>query len=162
MKILGVIMSKHLSFDLHISSINAKARQSMYALRVLGAHGLKGTMMDDVTKATTVARMLYAAPAWWGFVGQGERARLQTTMRRLVRAGYLSDPAQDVEQLYATADTRLFNDVLNNPSHILHGLLPQIKQTPYLLRPRAHNRVIPQADTLARKTFILRMIYACV
>src|SRR5688572_12557569 len=67
----SLIMSKHLSFYLHVSCINAKARQSMYALRVLGAQGLKGTMMDDVTKATTVARMLYEAPAWWGFVGQG-------------------------------------------------------------------------------------------
>lgn len=40
---------------------------------VLGADGLKGTMMHDVTEAAMVARMLYAAPAWWVLLGVGNK-----------------------------------------------------------------------------------------
>src|SRR5678815_5718570 len=69
MKILGVTLSEQFNFDTHVNNIAIKARQSMYALRVLTAHGLKGQSLCDVTNVTTVSRMLYAAPAWWGFVG---------------------------------------------------------------------------------------------
>ena len=41
MKILGVTMSEQFNFDTHVNNIVIKARQSMYALRVLTAHGLK-------------------------------------------------------------------------------------------------------------------------
>ena len=50
----------------------------MYALRILVAHGLTGPQLYDVVRATTVARLLYAAPAWWGFAGQQDRNRLQS------------------------------------------------------------------------------------
>ena len=70
LNILGVTLSEHLIFDKHLNSISIKARQSLYTLRVLVAHGLTGPSLSDVVSATTVARMLYAAPVWWGFVGQ--------------------------------------------------------------------------------------------
>jgi len=45
-----------------------------------GAHGLKGAMMHEVTRATVVARLLYEAPEWWGFYEDGAWSRLQTTI----------------------------------------------------------------------------------
>ena len=60
LKILGVTLSEHFSFDVHVKNIIVKARQSMYALRVLVAHGLSGVALYDVVISTTVARMLYA------------------------------------------------------------------------------------------------------
>ena len=65
-----------------------QSRQSMYALRVLTAHGLMGQSLSDETYATTVLRMLCAAPAWWDFVRGEERMRLQAILRRLVRSRY--------------------------------------------------------------------------
>src|ERR1043165_8392055 len=47
--------------------ICCKARQSMFALRVLVSHGLHGQRLFDVVRATTIARLLYASPVWWGF-----------------------------------------------------------------------------------------------
>ena len=57
------------------------------------------------------------------------------------------------------ADDGLFASVLYNGNHVLAQLLPPIKETPYQLRPRAHNRSLPIADTLLRKNFIERMLY---
>jgi len=160
MKILGVTMSEQLRFETHVNNIIIKSRKSMYALRVLSAHGLSGQSLYDVANATTVSRMLYAAPAWWGFVGGEGRTRLQATIRRLVRSRYLPSSFQSFEQLCQKADTSQFSNVLSNPAHVLHQLLPPVKTVTYSLRPRTHNKFIPKADSLARKTFITRMLYA--
>jgi len=160
MVILGVTMNETLSFESHITRICCQARQSLYALRILVAHGLSGPMLYDVVRATTVARMLYAAPAWWGFAGQQEKNRLQSAMRRLIRLRYLPEDSPSFEHLCNTADSRLFSAVLGNPGHVLHGLLPPKKPLPYTLRPRLHDRFIPQADNLSRRSFIIRMLYS--
>src|SRR6218665_564923 len=39
----------------------------MYALKVLRSHGLKPQMLHEVTKMTTIASLMYASPAWWGY-----------------------------------------------------------------------------------------------
>ena len=67
MKILGVSLSNTFSFNAHIDIALRQAAQSMYVLRVLRSHGLTGEALWDVTRATTLARMLYASPAWWGY-----------------------------------------------------------------------------------------------
>ena len=132
----------------------------MSALRILTANGLIDPSLSDVTNATTVSRMLYAAPAWWGFVRVEGRTRLQATIRRLVPSRYLPESYQSFEQLCRKADSNLFSTIISNPAHVLHQLLPPVKTVPYLLRPRTHNRIIPKANSLSpRKTFVTRMLY---
>src|SRR6476660_7493019 len=65
-------------------------------------HGLSDPTPYDVVRATTVARMLYAAPAWWGFAGQQEKNRLQSAMRRLIRLRYLPEDSPSFEHLCNT------------------------------------------------------------
>ena len=62
-------------FDNHVDNICSRARQSLYALCVLAAHGLSGSSLHDVVRATTLTRMLYAAPAWWGLRRGGHAYR---------------------------------------------------------------------------------------
>ena len=159
MVILGVVMTEHIGFEMHIKRICVQARQSMYALRIMTTHGLAGPMLHDVVRMTTVARLLYASPAWWGFVGQQERNRLQSVMDRLVRLRYLPENNPTLEQLCRTADGNLFTAALADPGHVLNPLLPPVKTLPYSLRPRPHDRIVPQADNLMRKTFLTRMLY---
>ena len=52
MKVLGVMLSDTPRFDLHIDRICCRARQSMYALRILTAHGLSGPRLHDMVRAT--------------------------------------------------------------------------------------------------------------
>ena len=68
MKILGVTFSKTMTFTAHVDSLVCQSSQSMYALRVLRLHGLFANPLWEVTRATLVARLLYASPAWWGFL----------------------------------------------------------------------------------------------
>ena len=93
--------------------------------------------------------MLYASPAWWGFVGQDGRTRLQALLRRLIRLRYLPENNPSFEQLCQSADPRLFGAVRADAGHVLHDLLPPIKTVVglYALRPRKHDRIIPVADS---------------
>ena len=156
---LGVTLTDRLGFNRHIDSICVKANQSLYAIRCLIAHGLSGQRLHDVVRATTLARLLYASPVWWGSANVGQRARLSAFVRKLIRLNYLPDGFDSFDTLCDRADSTLFLAVLNNPSHTLHSLLPPVKSSIYSLRPRPHNREIPRADTLSRKNFILRMLY---
>jgi len=151
MKVLGVMLTETLSFEMHIAQICCRARQSMYALRILTAHGLSGPGLYDVVRATTVARLLYAAPAWWGFASQREKGMLQSVMNRLIRQRYLPSDSPTFEQLCLKADTCLFSAVLANPGHVLHRFLPPKKLLAYSLRPRSHDRVLPLANHTMKK-----------
>ena len=59
------------NLESRINTALKQAAQSMYALRVLRSHGLTGEALWNVTCATTLAKMLYALPAWWGYADMG-------------------------------------------------------------------------------------------
>src|SRR6218665_2680186 len=65
---------------------------STHALRTLRSHGLGSPQLYEVAQSTTLASMLYASPAWWGFTTAQDRDRLGRLMGWL-RGGFL--PAQD-------------------------------------------------------------------
>ena len=54
-KILGVIVTDTLSFEMHISGVISKCAQTSYALRIMRAHGLNGQALWDVTRSTLVS-----------------------------------------------------------------------------------------------------------
>ena len=75
--ILGVTVSNTLTFSHHVTVLVEKCARSLYALRIIRDHGLAGNALFDVAQATTVAQLLYASPAWWGFLETQEKNRLQ-------------------------------------------------------------------------------------
>ena len=105
--ILGVTISDRVGFKTHIDKICCKARQSMFALRILVSHGLQGQRLYDVVRATTLARLLYASPVWWGFANAGERNRLKSVLRKLIRLGFLPDDTPCFEEYCSRADCSL-------------------------------------------------------
>jgi len=56
-------------------------------------------------------------------------------------------------------DESFFNNVLRDPSHVLHQLLPPTKHTSCNLRQRSHSLTLPDLHSnLERKNFIYRML----
>ena len=159
LNILGVRMSDRLEFTPHINHITTAAVQSTYALRVLRAHGLCGPRLWEVARATAVSKLTYACSAWWGFADSSGRSRLQAVINKLVRLGFLSGKLS-FAQICQEQDDNLFSQILSNEHHVLHQLLPPVRNTPYSLRPRAHDRELPLANTTMRKNFIVRMLYS--
>ena len=160
LKTLGVTFSDRLDFSEHFRTVCSRAAGSMYALRVLRAHGLQGKDLWQVCEATTVSYLTYASPAWWGYADANSRQRLQSVLNKLKKHGFLPHEFPSHEELCEQMCRGLFNQVLNNKFHVLHQLLPPEREMPYSLRPRAHNRTIPIAHNSAfKKNFMIAMLY---
>src|SRR6218665_3657278 len=66
MNILGITIDERLSVSGHVNNILGSCSYSIYALRTLRARGMTGQTLHDVTRATTLGRLMYASPSWWG------------------------------------------------------------------------------------------------
>lgn len=75
-------------------------------------------ILHDVVRATTVAQLFDAAPAWWGLQ---DRRLNSSVMNRLIRHRYLPDKNSTFERLCQEAYISLFSATLSDLSHVLHG-----------------------------------------
>ena len=71
MRVLGVTIRSDLRMTTHVDNVLTSCSSSMYALRVLRSHGLTPSGLHEVTRMTTIAHLMYASPAWWGYTSAG-------------------------------------------------------------------------------------------
>ena len=119
-------------------------------------HGLPESALHEVARATTLARLLYASPAWWGFASASDRTRVERFLQRTIRMGYLPHALPDAAVLVSETETRLLASVVLRPHHVLRPLLPTVMIRRPGLRPRPHNFVLPDKDDC---NFIPRILY---
>ena len=77
--------------------------------------------------ATVVSRIAYASPVWWGVLDESSRQRLQALLTKIIKQSLLSSSHPTIKELCDAADSRLFSEVLGNPHHVLHHLLPPVR-----------------------------------
>ena len=159
MKILGVTFSDTLTISPHIKYLSVKSAQTAFALRTLHNHGLSGRDLWTVTQAYILSRLTYACSAWWGFCSLGERDQLAAVVTRLVKKNYLPPDQPTLHEMVATADNRLFHQIVASPAHVLAPLIPPSKSHSYNLRKRPHDLQVPLYQTnISDKNFITRTI----
>jgi len=76
LNIFGVTVSGTFTFHSHVDALIEETSRSLYAIKTIRAHGLDGNALWDVTRATMVAQLLYASPAWCGFLKANEKSGL--------------------------------------------------------------------------------------
>ena len=158
---LGVVINDKLTAAEHVSSLLASCSRSLYAMRVLRDHGLPVSSLQDVFRATVIAKLTYCAPAWSGLCSANDRARLDAFLRRCKRYGYCADDVARISDLFDAADQSLFQRVLSNELHVLQPLLPDKTNFSYNLRSRHHNRQLIRKTThVNNSSFIIRMLYS--
>ena len=84
--------------------------------------------MYDVARATLVAQLTYASPAWAGFTN------CESVLNKVQRAGFLPPNFQKFKQIVDAADEQLFRSIISNDDHILHQLLPAVETNSHNLR----------------------------
>src|SRR6218665_1558011 len=137
-----------------LNKVLSSSASTIYALGTLRSHGLTGKALHEVTRATTMAQVMYASPAWWGYTRAKEK--LERLVGRLKRHGFLTKKDMDISQLASKTDQKLFQAIRNNPHNVLYKLLPELKKTGYNTRVRAHNFVLPPKGNF---NFLPRMLY---
>ena len=153
-RVLGVTISSDLSMTPHLTEVLSSCASSMYALQVLRSHGPPA--IHVVARMTTVASLMYASPAWWGFTQARDRAKIEKLLDRLKRNGFLPPNAPAAEQLAVAADDSLFRAIISDQSHVLRRFLPESRSHSYNLRTRAHEYKLPPKDN---RNFISRLLY---
>ena len=78
-------------------------------------------VMHSVTRATTVARLMYAVPSWWGLTAEKGRAKIERLYNGLKRTGYLPVDAPPWHPGFVDqAEASLFQSLHQNPGNVLH------------------------------------------
>ena len=104
---LGVTLEENLLMKSHVAEVCQTAAQSLYAIKLLRAHGLDTLSLHDVCCATVISRLVYGSPAWIGFATAEEKHRLQAIINRAMRWGYYQKTGPSIEQIW---------DLFRNPA----------------------------------------------
>ena len=87
----------------------------------------------------------------------------KSVVKKAKRYGYLPSTFERFEHVHGLVEcmeSNLFRNVLYNPHHVLHQLLPPVKDTICNLRQRSHSLTLSSEDSnLIRKNFLYRMLY---
>jgi len=88
LKIFGVTVSNHLTFSKHIQHTISSCAQTLYTMKILRAHGMIDTVLQQVYKSVTLSKFQYASCAWWSFTKASDRQRIDNFIRRSVKSGF--------------------------------------------------------------------------
>ena len=88
LKILGVTVTNGLSVSLRIQTVISSCEQTLYALRVLRAHGLHDSALHNIYRSVALAKLLYASSSWIGFSNATDRQKLQAFLNRSKRSAF--------------------------------------------------------------------------
>ena len=156
---LGIIANDQLTSTDHVSSLLASCWSLLYALCVLRDHGLPTSSLHDVFRATVVAKILYCAPAWYGFCSAADLGKLESFLRRCKRTGYCKQDMPTIAEQMNDADDKLFHSVIVDKHHLLQCFITD-NDSVYNLRPRRHNKTLIEKTTdLNTRNFLLQMLY---
>jgi len=157
-------VSDTLTFHLHISALVAKSARSFYALKTIRAHGLNGNALWDVTRATLVSQLLYASPAWWGYLKADERNRLQAVIKKAIWYGYLPRSfSRDPSALWTNQERTLTENCFSypgtTPTMFFTASSPNLKHWLYL-RQCTHDLTLPtDISAIMKQNFVYRMLF---
>jgi gmma-aminobutyric acid receptor subunit gamma/cGMP-dependent protein kinase 2 len=139
-KSLGVTLTHRLSMDHHVNEILSVITQRLYLISQLRNQGLPIHALNSIFHALILSRILYALPAFSGFLSSANIARLDATLRKARQWG-LTDINVTVSELIDGTDDDLFNKV-HISNHPLNHLLPPpsaASQSSYDLHPRGES-----------------------
>jgi len=157
LKMLGITFDSRLNFAENENITITACNRSFYALRAQRQHGLADEALHTVFKATTLSKLLYACPAWSGFISKPTLERYEAFLWRAVRLGYCKSDDPSTVTVIVNTKFNLFRNILNNSNHVLHDMLPAKKKAvPYSLRTTGHGRILPVKDN---KNVMTRMLF---
>ena len=159
-KLLGVILQSNFKMDSHIQFILSQCAQRLYLLILLRHQGLPDAQLSVIANAVIISRLLYALPAWAGFLSVELVNRINAFFRRMQHFGYLLC-RMTVAEVMNKSDHDLFCK-LCAPTHALNHLLPPARKRASL-RTRGHSYQLPEYSTdLHKKSFLIRSLYSFV
>jgi len=102
-------------------------------------------------------RVLYALPAWGGFLSSDLLNKIDSMLRKAHKFGYTTK-AVNITDMLQNADNKLFS-LMFRSGHCLHPLLPDLKMIDIVLRSSGTSYNLPQCNyTLYKRSFVNRYL----
>jgi len=128
-------------------------------LKCLKGQGLPAKQLNVVFCAIVMSRILFALPAWGGFLSYDLVAKFDAFFKKALRWGYSSE-LRRLSLLLHEADAQLFRKMINNKEHCIYQLLPPEKTLPMKLRASNCIFALPQCHySLYKRSFVLRSLF---
>ena len=159
MTVLGITINVRLTATDHVSGLLSSCSSLLYMLRILRNHGISETSLQDVFRATVLAKLTYCSPAWSGYCTAADLGRLDGFLRRCGRLGYCQQSLPSTAQLFSDIDDTFFSRIMTNSQHILQQFLCDRTIT-YSLRTRYHSKaLVNKTSHLNNSDFLIRLLY---
>ena len=75
-----------------------------------------------VYRALVINKLLYASPAWWGFLTKNEESRIRSYIKRSIRYGYCNSNA-DAGDINSKAESKLFRKIISDRNRVLNQFI---------------------------------------
>ena len=135
-KLLGVMIDTHLSFTSHVETTYSRAKSRLHALLTLKRFGVDEPSLIRFYLANIRSLLCYAAPAWFSYLSDNNKNRLESIQRQCLRVIYPDTPYDD--RLIASGIPSLcsylehlcqnfVSSVAADSEHRLHKHLPKRK-----------------------------------
>ena len=162
-KLLGMIISHDLKRNMHTSELSRKCSSHLYFLKQLKRSGVAPSELV-LFYVTCIRPILeYASPVFHRSLPNYVSEDLERIQRRALRiicpdlSYSVALETAGLPKLYERREkisTDLFNEIVCDPTHRLHSLLPQRKSCKYALR-RKRDFTLPKCKTECLKKFYL-------
>ena len=158
MKLLGVkFQDDPCCWDLHVDELLSKASGRMYILRVCKSYGYAGDQLTKLFETLILSLFTYAIEVWGSALLKKYLKQIDQFFRRARRYGYTTKE-YEMSSLIEEKDRALFRKITKDTEHVLHDLLPEMKQR--TLRTQNHNYILPQIKTERfKRCFVNRCLF---
>ena len=106
-KLLGVLIDDKLCFNQHVDYLIKICSQRFYLLQQMKKQGLSDECITIVFTAIVLSKLLYALPAWGGYISKEQVNRVEAVLNKSVRWG-LTNAHYTFDDLLTDADAHLF------------------------------------------------------
>ena len=156
---LGVVYAGNLNFDEHVTFALSICSQRFYLIKLIRSQGIPESKLRAIFVALIISRILYALPAWDGFLNSQQINRINAFLRKAQRFGFCSSMCVcDVLGYLRMADSKLFNCTQSPPHCLSHRLPPEKHHLG--LRPRGHSYALHICpNNLCKRSFIHRSLF---
>jgi len=81
----GITINARLTATDHVSGLLSSCSSLLYMLRILRSHGISDASLQDVFRATVLAKLTYCSPAWSCYCTAADLSRLDGFLHRCRR-----------------------------------------------------------------------------
>jgi len=82
-RLLGVMFSRNLNFDEHVTFVLSICSQRLYLIELLRSQGMPGSKLHVIFVALIISRIFYALSAWGGFLNSQQISRIIAFCRKV-------------------------------------------------------------------------------